>query len=102
MFANVEDYRGREFDFGTALMLLKDGYKVARRGWNGTGIWIALMPSLYLEAGVVNGRTRKHIGDDKPLDSQPYIAMWTADDKWQPGWLASQSDLLSEDWVLVK
>lgn len=72
-------------------------------------MWIVLMPSLYLppyntanELCKVNDRTAKHIGEDKPLDSQPYISMWTASEQWQPGWLASQSDILSEDWVIVE
>lgn len=95
--------------FGIALELLKKGFKVARQGWNGKGMWIVLMPSLYLPpnnaAGnipKVNERTAKHIGTDKPLDSQPYIAMWTAQGKWQPGWLASQADILAEDWTIIE
>jgi hypothetical protein len=46
----------------------------------------------------VNDRTAKWIGEDKPLDCQPYFAMYTADEKWQPGWLASQADMLADDW----
>lgn len=88
-------------NFGQAIEALKEGKKVARKGWNGKGVWIVLMPALYLEAGMVNGRTRKHIGENQPLDSQPYIAMWTAEGKWQPGWLASQADILAEDWEIV-
>ncbi|WP_336784015.1 DUF2829 domain-containing protein [Paenibacillus illinoisensis] len=89
-------------DFGKAIEALKAGEKVARQGWNGKGMWIALMPELYLEAGFVNGRTRKHIGEDVALDSQPYIAMMTATGKWQPGWVASQADILAEDWEIIK
>ncbi len=89
-------------DFGKAIEALKAGKKVARQGWNGKNMWIVLMPALYLEAGVVNGRTSKHIGEGVALDSQPYIAMWTAAGQWQPGWLASQNDMLSEDWVIVE
>lgn len=91
-----------KFDFGYAIQLLKEGKKVAREGWNGKGMWIVLMPELYLDAGVVNGRTSKHLGEGVDLDSQPYIAMFTAQGKWQPGWLCSQHDLLSEDWYLVE
>lgn len=97
------------FDFGQAITYLKQGKKVAREGWNGKGMWIVLMPSLYLpsydsqvEGAKVNDRTAKHIGTDKPLDSQPYIAMWTAAEQWQPGWLASQADILAEDWQIVE
>lgn len=88
-------------DFGQAIKQLKEGNKVARKGWNGKGMWLVLMPSLYLEAGKANARTIKRIGKDTPLDCQPYIMMWTAEQKWQPGWLASQADMLAEDWEVV-
>jgi len=93
---------------GEALVWLKRGRKVCRAGWNGKGMWIVLMPELKLpphssqEPGAkVNDRTAKHIGVDTPLDSRPYIAMWTAQGQWQPGWLASQADMLADDWMVV-
>lgn len=96
------------FGFDSALIHLKHGDKVARLGWNGKGMWIVLMPELKLppyssqEPGAkVNDRTAKHIGENTPLDSRPYIVMWTAQQQWQPGWLASQADLLAEDWIVV-
>ncbi|WP_281998667.1 DUF2829 domain-containing protein [Priestia flexa] len=89
-------------NFGQAVERLKEGRKVARKGWNGNGMWIVLMPALYLDASVVNGRTSKHLGEGVDLDSQPYIAMFTAGKQWQPGWLASQADILSEDWEVVE
>lgn len=95
-------------DFSEALHHLKAGAKLAREGWNGKGMFIALMPRLQLppfnsqEPGAkVNDRTAKFIGEDAPLDSQPYIAMRTATGQWQPGWLASQADILADDWVVV-
>lgn len=95
-------------NFGEAIEAAKGGQKVAREGWNGKDMWIVLMPPLKLppfnsqELGAkVNDRTAKHIGPDTPLDSQPYFAMWTATKQWQPGWLASQADMLAEDWVAV-
>lgn len=94
--------------FGQAIEALKLGSKVARTGWNGKGMWIVLMPSLILPpystqqpGPKVNDRTAKHIGEDTPLESQPYIVMWTADQKWQPGWLASQADILADDWIIL-
>jgi hypothetical protein len=94
--------------FGEAIEALKTGSKVARIGWNGKGMWVVLMPKLSLpphssqEPGAkVNDRTAKHIGVDTPLESQPYIAMWTAQSQWQPGWLASQADMLANDWKIV-
>ena len=96
-------------NFSEALQELKAGKKVCRAGWNGKGMFIVLMPALYLPPyntqgteRKVNDRTAKHIGVDKPLDSQPYIAMFTAQEKWQPGWMASQSDIFGDDWQVVE
>ena len=89
------------FGLGEAILYLEEGKKVCRTGWNGKGMWIALMEGMCLPAEKVNERTKKHIGPGTGLDCQPYIAMWTADQKWQPGWLASQPDLLAKDWQLV-
>jgi hypothetical protein len=96
-------------NFGNAIAALKNGHAIRRLGWNGKGMFIVLMPALYLPpyntadtARKVNDRTAKWIGEDQPLDCQPYIAMYTTDKKWQPGWLASQADILSEDWEVVE
>ncbi len=78
--------------FGEALELLKDGVRVARRGWNGRGMWLTLVPAWhYNPSGSVSS-----LG----LEKLPWIGMKTADDKFVP-WLASQTDILAEDWVSV-
>jgi hypothetical protein len=96
-------------NFGEAIQAAKEGKKIQRQGWNGKDMWVVLMPKLDLppfssqEHGAkVNDRTAKHIGPDTPLHSLPYFAMWTADKKWLPGWLASQTDMLAEDWQIVE
>mgnify|MGYP000284729862 CR=1 FL=1 len=98
-----------QFEIGRAIEEMRNGKKVRRAGWNGKGMFIVLMPELNLpphssqEPGAkVNDRTAKHIGENTPLESQPYLAMWTAQGKWQPGWLASQSDLLANDWEIAE
>lgn len=98
-----------KMNFGEAIEAMKNGKAVAREGWNGKGMFIVLMPELKLPpyntqgtARKVNDRTAKWIGEDQPLNSRPYIAMWTAQKHWQPGWLCSQADMLSDDWVVVK
>lgn len=95
--------------FGHAIEALKKGLRVARQGWNGKGMWLAYMSGMtlppYNTQGTdrkVNDRTAKFIGEDTPLETLPYIAMWTADKKWLPGWLASQTDMLAEDWMIVE
>jgi len=73
--------------FGEAIECMRDdegdGLKVARSGWNGKHMYIALqMP------------------DENSKMSLPYIYMKTVDDKLVP-WLASQTDMLSTDWFVV-
>lgn len=96
------------FSFSAALQALKDGCAVGRAKWKNVA-FIVLMPELQLPAfntqdtnRKVNDRTAKWIGPDTPLNSRPYIAAYTPDGEWQPGWLASQADLLADDWVIVK
>lgn len=67
-------------NFGKALELLKEGKRVTRGGWNGKGMWLELQ-----RPTVVSKMTL------------PYIFMKTANDDLVP-WLASQTDILSEDW----
>ena len=94
--------------FGMAIEAAKQGNKVARRKWNGKNMFIVYMPPIYLPPfntqgtfRKVNDRTAKWIGEDKPLDCQPYFAMYNAQEQWIPGWVASQSDMLDEDWYIV-
>jgi len=84
-------------DFGEALRALKEGKKLARKGWNGKGMWLVLMPSFRVEEP--NERTRAH-GIAEAFECGGYIVMWTAQNIWQPGWLASQNDMLADDWEL--
>jgi hypothetical protein len=81
-------------DFGEAIRALKAGRSVARAGWNGKGMHIYLEEHLSwaVPAGVFRGETRKY---------EPVIVMFTAQGAHQPGWLASQADMLAEDWEEV-
>ena len=95
-------------DIGWAVKQMQDGQKVCREGWNGKGMFIVVMSALSLPpfntqgtSRKVNDRTAKWIGEDTPLESQPYIAMFTAKGKWQPGWNASTPDLLATDWMIA-
>lgn len=94
--------------FGHALVAAEAGNRIARAGWNGKGMFVVQMPALYLPpfntqgtSRKVNDRTAKWIGEDAPLDCQPYFAMYTATKQWQPGWIASQADMLARDWGVV-
>lgn len=95
--------------FGCAIEAAKLGKKIARKGWNGKNMFVVYMPPLSLPPfntadtfRKVNDRTAKFIGEDKPLNCQPYFAMYNAQEEWIPGWLASQSDMLADDWMIVE
>lgn len=77
--------------FGQALEAMKIGKRVARAGWNGKGMWIGI----HKEGGVY---TREECGTD--LTYADYITMKTVDNKLVP-WLASQTDVLAEDWSVL-
>lgn len=69
--------------FGDAIGALKAGFRVARKGWNGKGMWLNLQ-----------------VPDANSKMSLPYIYMKTADNRLVP-WLASQTDMLADDWAIV-
>lgn len=89
LLAQGENPMTELFCFGTALGLIKSGCKVARDGWNGKGMWIELQPTITIP------------GQDGTLHTiLPFIMMRTVKGEWVP-WLASQTDILATDWVLV-
>ena len=79
--------------FGTAVEALKQGARVARAGWNGKGMWLGLVDTGYYDVGC------SVVGEINLL--LPWIGMKTADNKFVP-WLASQTDVLAEDWQIVE
>lgn len=82
-------------NFGQALEALKGGKRVARAGWNGKGMWLVLITGWSAYVAVAHENHAR-----AALRMPPWIGMKTADDGFIP-WLASQTDLLAEDWVLV-
>jgi len=90
-------------DFGCAIRALKTGKKVVRKGWNGKGMWLSLTPGRKVPAeNLWSERNREYAEaqPDKQVEVLPYITMKTADDKIVP-WLASQTDVLAEDWEIT-
>ncbi len=84
-----------KMDFGDALRELKAGRLVARKGWNGKGMHLYLEDHFVFPVrGGLNRGAERHY--------EPCIVMFTADRKHQPGWLASQADMLATDWIVVE
>ncbi len=75
--------------FGQAIYALQRGKKVCREGWNGKGMFLAIVESWNFTNGTCDN-----------YEYAPFIAMKTAQDKVVP-WLASQTDILAEDWMIV-
>lgn len=90
-------------DFGEALKALKAGEKVAREGWNGKGMWIAFSPgsACLPPERFWAKQNRDYAEQNGPTDVLPCITMKTATGEILMGWLASQTDMLAEDWVVV-
>lgn len=91
-------------DFGDAIRALKRGDRVARSGWNGKGMWLALSRGNdSLEAAKFwaepNRRYAEGMGGFAPV--LPCITMKTAAGEILMGWLASQTDMLAEDWLAL-
>ena len=80
--------------FGDALKALKAGQRVARAGWNGKGMW------LWIPEPLDEFCTKVFACGDDAFEAAPWIGMKTADDKFVP-WLASQTDVLAEDWEVL-
>lgn len=86
-------------NFGSALQALKNGQKVAREGWNGKGMFLFLVPGSVFK---VNRAPLLGIyPEGTEINYCPHIDMKTADGKVVP-WLASQTDVLAEDWAVVE
>ncbi len=80
---------GKDCSFGRAVEALRAGKIVSREGWNGKGMYLRLIRSgEYL------------IPETSSRDLLPWIGMKTADNKFVP-WLASQTDILANDWCIL-
>lgn len=105
--ARAEEPVKRGGDFGDALDALKHGKRVARAGWNGKGMWLAYTPgSEVLREHVKPGHALSKIAAEFP-EAPTYaigghIDMRAADGTLVVGWLASQTDMLAEDWLIVE
>lgn len=86
--------------FGEALEYLKKGARVARQGWNGKGMWVILTKGRVVENLEPNSFYEK-CGFEAPVTICSHIDMKAADGSMVVGWLASQTDMLAEDWIVL-
>lgn len=89
--------------FGEALEAMKKGKKVQRCGWNGKGMYLWLLPAAEVKREWIKDPILLDVcGDRETLPCLGAIRMKTATGEVLTGWLASQSDMLSEDWRIVE
>ena len=93
--------------FGQAIEAMKHGKKVARAGWNGKGMYLWLMPAATVKAEWCREPHLKEVAEANggEIECLGTIRMFTHDSTGRKavltGWLASQSDMLCDDWMVV-
>lgn len=96
----------QRYDFSIALHAAKNGERIAREGWNGRDMWVFLHPALRPHAYMGSASISSRVGPaDVPtvgytINIGPFLCMRAADGTFVP-WLASQTDLLAYDWVIL-
>ena len=91
-------------DIGSAIKALKDGKKVTRSGWNGKNMFLWLKKGALIQSDWCKDETLKSLAEANGgvIEGLPTVCMKTACGKILTGWLASQSDLLADDWEIVE
>ena len=84
--------------FGLALEAVKKGARVARRGWNGKDMFVC---NGFVEQFATGADLSSVASEDGSIETLPFLMMKTADNKMCIGWLASQTDMLADDWYIV-
>jgi hypothetical protein len=93
-------------NFGQAVEALKQGKRVSRAGWNGKGMFLFLLPAGRVPKTAIHDPALRAVMDEQiegdHFEALGSIRMFTADKKVLTGWLASQTDILSEDWEILE
>ena len=84
-------------NFGEALEAVKNGHAISRTGWNGRGQFVYLISARDLQVGLKYGYGEY---EGEPMFTD-VLAIRTTNNRIQVGWLASQSDMLADDWKIV-
>ena len=89
--------------FGEAIEALKLGKFVTRPGWNGKGMYLWLLPAAKVKAEWCREPHLKAMAEHNggEIEALASIRMRTADNKVLTGWLASQTDMMAEDWMVI-
>lgn len=97
-------------NFSQAMSCLRQGKKIQREGWNGKGMYLILRQGFYswdpedLETFPECIKKDYVEIDGEKLDAvefEPSVCMKTSDNKIVVGWVASQTDMMADDWIEV-
>lgn len=88
----------RAMDFGDALRYLKTGHKLARKGWNGLGMFVYYVPAANYPAQT--GVAKAYFGEHSLVPYNAYLAIRTVSGTVST-WVPSINDCLAEDWQFV-
>ena len=121
-YNDAEPVPSEGLTFGQALEALKQEKRVARNGWNGKGMFIFMRPAdelnvdfvvdkvkslpqsvkdYYLQDLLNDKKERVPAEENDNVKFTAYLCMKAADGSIVNGWLASQTDMLSEDWEIL-
>ena len=96
-------------NFGKALEALKEGKKVARKGWNGKNMYLYLVHGTTVAKENLRNEALHILQNDKMAMHEtgvakflPHSDMRTSNGDVCIGWLASQTDMLAEDWIVLE
>lgn len=104
----------KNLSFAEALNAVKMGYLISREGWNGKGMFVFMRPADELDPQFIIEKvkslpkayknTLKNVTfqEGEKIKFGAYLCMKAADNSIVNGWLASQTDMLSEDWCILK
>lgn len=89
-------------NFGEAVEALKDGKLVTRKGWNGKGMYLWLLPAATVKTEWCKDNHLKKLAEKNggEIECLSSVRMKTADNKVVTGWVASQVDMVADDWML--
>lgn len=88
-------------DFGMAITALKRGEAVARKGWNSKEMFLTLQNGSEVVGTAMRNEAIRNYYSDRSVKICPHIDMKAADGSYVVGWLASQMDMLAEDWEII-
>jgi hypothetical protein len=90
-------------NFGLAIEAMKTGKKLARAGWNGKDMYVVYQPG-YPEGIPINRNTAIATGvpEGNVCYFRPYLMMKTVNLHEFVPWLASQTDMLADDWMIIE